>query len=142
VEYSEIIWRTSDQSLGSKKETICHRASSTKNPWVEITVSVNALQTHLAHGDLIGKCGDSFEYHGTPNDQPGVVTVCHRTSCDKAPFVELLVPSGQLQAHLDANGQDFVGECLQNPDYVKKSYGYNNNNRNKVEKLFKQTLVC
>lgn len=57
VEYSDIMWLTSDESQGSKKETICHRTMSKTNPWVEITVSVNALQTHLDHGDKIGACG-------------------------------------------------------------------------------------
>lgn len=138
VEYSEIMWKTSDESLG-KKETICHRTMSEKNPWVEITVSVNALQTHLDHGDFVGQCESTFEYNAPPeDDNSDTVTICHVTNCDSAPYTELQVPSSTVQAHLDANAQDFIGECLQNPDYVKKSYSYNKNNREKVEVLFKE----
>ena len=32
---------------------ICHRTESEQNPWVEITIDENALETHLSHGDFI-----------------------------------------------------------------------------------------
>jgi hypothetical protein len=35
------------------RTTICHRTESAKNPWVEITVSDNALTAHQRHGDII-----------------------------------------------------------------------------------------
>jgi hypothetical protein len=130
---------TSDESLGKDKETICHRTKSEKNPWVEITVSVNALQTHLDHGDFIGKC-QTFEYNPPPQQQltGETVTVCHITNCDSKPYEELQVPSSTLQVHLDANTEDFVGECLAKPEYVTRSYSYNEKNRENVEDLFKE----
>ena len=46
--------KKAEKAIGNEKVTICHRAGSEKNPTVTITVSVNALPTHLAHGDSIG----------------------------------------------------------------------------------------
>ncbi len=56
--------------------TICHiPPGNTSNP-VTITVSVNSLQTHLAHGDYLGSCqgGNSGNiyfttFHNEPNGQ-------------------------------------------------------------------------
>ena len=39
-----------------EKVTICHRTGSQKNPFVTITVSRNALDAHLGHGDTLGAC--------------------------------------------------------------------------------------
>ena len=37
--------------------TICHHTHSATNPTVTISVSVNALPAHQAHGDTLGACG-------------------------------------------------------------------------------------
>ena len=41
------------------KVTLCHRTGSGKNPGVTITVSVNALKAHEAHGDEQEPCNGS-----------------------------------------------------------------------------------
>jgi hypothetical protein len=41
------------------KETICHHTGSPNHPFVTITISRNALQAHLKHGDTIGPCTGS-----------------------------------------------------------------------------------
>lgn len=43
---------------GSDKITICHIPPGNPGNLQTITISVNALEAHLAHGDHIGGCGD------------------------------------------------------------------------------------
>ena len=40
-------------SANQYKRFVCHRTGSSKNPWVLIEVSENAVPAHQAHGDII-----------------------------------------------------------------------------------------
>lgn len=51
----------------SDKVTICHRTGSAKNPYVEITISQNALPAHEEHGDFLATPGCQPPNPGTPN---------------------------------------------------------------------------
>jgi hypothetical protein len=54
-----------------KKEFICHRTGSKKNPYRTIRVSGRAVETHLRHGDGFGRCATA------------VFTVCHKAKNGK-----------------------------------------------------------
>lgn len=67
------------------KVTICHATGSEKNPYVEITVSQNAVDAHVAHGDII----------------PAPPTGCETDLCPNISGLQLLVPGGLV---IDAAG--------------------------------------
>lgn len=41
----------------NEQVTICHRTHAEPNPWVEITVSEDAVPAHLEHGDFVVSSG-------------------------------------------------------------------------------------
>ena len=78
-----------------KKVTICHRTGSTKNPFVTIRVSKNAVAAHLRHGDKLGPCeGQTFK-------------VCHMTKTGNKQTIKVRYRA--LKSHLRKG--DKLGAC-------------------------------
>ena len=54
-------------SAASSKVSLCHKTSSSKNPFVIISVSDNAQAAHMNHGDVLldsnGECHDAPTFH-------------------------------------------------------------------------------
>jgi hypothetical protein len=53
-----------------EKVRICHKTSSTTTPVVVIEINANALEDHLAHGDVV-----------LGNDHDGVACCVHESDC-------------------------------------------------------------
>jgi len=45
-----------EEPVAAAKVVICHATGSKKNPFVTISVSQAAVETHLQHGDTLGLC--------------------------------------------------------------------------------------
>jgi hypothetical protein len=87
------------------KITICHKTGSAKNPYVEISVSANAVTNgHGTHdGDLIPAPEDGCpttvnnaeDNNGNVDDDAdgnaSKITICHKTGSAKNPYVEITV---------------------------------------------------
>ena len=88
--------------------TICHRPPGNPENPQTITISINALQAHLAHGDTIGPC-DGYNYY--PPSQPKKITICHIPpgNRDRARPRTITISINALAAHL-AHG-DTIGSC-------------------------------
>ncbi len=73
-----------------KKITICHATGSATNPYVEMTVSINAatgLHGHEGHPDDI----IPMPATGCPKPEEKKITICHATGSATNPYVEMTV---------------------------------------------------
>ena len=109
------------------KVTLCHATGSATNPYVEITISANALAAHQRHQDgrdiypvPAGGCpGGSSPSSGGggggQDNEHGKVTICHATGSETNPYVLITVDEHALKAHMaHQDGQDIVnpaGPC-------------------------------
>lgn len=91
----------------AKKITICHKPGKIDNT---LSVSVNALNAHLAHGDTEGECiqaePDPVIASATPPAESTSVTICHKPG--KANKT-MQVPESALNGHLGHG--DAEGSC-------------------------------
>jgi len=110
------------------KETICHATHSDTNPYVDITVSKNAIPAHDRHQDdedIIpapsggcpgGTAGTAGE-HGNDNEHGnGKETICHATGSDTNPYVRITISVNAIPAHdRHQNDEDIIpapaGDC-------------------------------
>ena len=112
-------------STAEAKVTICHRTGSESNPYVEITVSQNALPAHEAHGDIIpvpaGGCPTALTGTPTgsvtatstptlmptgtgtplasPTETAQKITICHATGSASHPYVLITIDINGLNGH-------------------------------------------
>ena len=94
----ETIILPTESKLRKEKVDICHLDSDT-GEYHTINVSVNALDAHLAHGDILGDCNDNL--------------ICHWEDPVANIWKPMLVKDENLQDHLDHG--DFLGSCGPNP---------------------------
>ena len=80
------------------KVDICHYDEYT-GEFHTINVSENAVEAHLAHGDILGDCDDNL--------------ICHWVDPVANIWEPMLVKDDDLQAHLDHG--DFLGSCGTDP---------------------------
>jgi hypothetical protein len=93
--------------------TICHRTGSATNPYVQITISRNALDAHLRHGDPAptgGPCPGATAAHERPRGGNDKVTICHRTGSATNPYVVITIArAGWENGHSKHEGDRLLG---------------------------------
>ena len=99
----------------ARKVTICHATGSESNPYVEITISENALDAHLRHGDRTAlPCPAGGQQQQQQPEQPkqngnDKVTICHATGSESNPYVEITISENAVEAHRrHQDGRDVI----------------------------------
>lgn len=112
------------------KITICHATGSESNPYVSVTISLNALNAHMDHQhseDIIpanngkvlpqGQNLDKVDWwnagcakpggnpHNPPHDNDKKITICHATGSEKNPYVSVTISLNGLNGHANPNHQ-------------------------------------
>jgi hypothetical protein len=94
-----------------KKETICHRTGSKKNPFVTIRVSRHAVPAHLRHGDKLGPCeGQTFKMCTTKAGKKQTIKVRFRALKSRLRKGDKLGPCKTKAKGKPAKGQNDKGK--------------------------------
>lgn len=116
----EIEKRKAEEKEREKNEKvgICHETGSETNPFVFISVSINAVKAHTGHGDdqigvseedclnpAQGGDDDNGNGNGGGNAKVGI---CHETSSDTNPIVFIEVSENAVPAH-ERHGDEHIG---------------------------------
>jgi hypothetical protein len=104
---------TAPANAGGDKVSVCHATGSETNPYVQISISENALNGnggHASHeGDIIpapsaGCPGSSKGDDDSKGDHSKKITICHATGSEKNPYVEITIPEkAWLNGHEDGH---------------------------------------
>jgi len=98
---------TSTLVIVDEKISICHATSSKRNPYNEISVSVNGLNGHVTHEDDIVPAPAG----GCPKSplviEDGKILICHATGSTKNPYNEISVSVNGLNGH-DKHENDVI----------------------------------
>lgn len=123
-----------DDTSGGEKITICHATGSETNPYVPITISVNALNAHVGHQheeDIIpanngkvlpgGRNLDKVDWwnagcnkpggnpHNPPDDHDKKITICHATGSESNPYRQITISLKGLNGHTGhQHGEDII----------------------------------
>lgn len=124
------------KSEKNNKITICHIPPGNPDNAHTISISESALDTHLNHGDNIGKCSSTNEEPPTNEDPPkkiqdfdyvrkiskAKVTLCHNPLGYPSNAKTLTINSANLYFHL--NHGDILGKCKNNFEPVESKENF------------------
>lgn len=120
---------------GNHKIKVCHKTSSPVNPWVEICIDTNALNTHLSHGDYIGPCDftkesdedldehHEFHFHLYPNPASEKVMIDFVSGEEGTFRIEIVNMTGLVICQVEGNTE--IGENIRQlnlPGYAPGLY--------------------
>lgn len=131
---STVAMANPQESDDGGKITICHATGSESNPYVPITISLNALNAHMGHQhheDIIpanngkvlpqGQNLDKVDWwnagcakpggnpHNPPHDNDKKITICHATGSETNPYRQITISLNGLNGHIGhQHGEDII----------------------------------